>query len=159
MPGKIGWIDLTVTDAPGLRDFYQAVTGWTPSPVKMGDYHDFCMHPPGDPQPVAGICHAKGDNVGLPPVWLIYITVDDLDLGIRRCQELGGKVLRPTTSMGASGRFCVIEDPAGAICAILGIPLTHPAPTCRFRLWSITREPSRSSRSDFRPRRVAEYTW
>src|ERR1022692_5277004 len=82
MPGKIGWIDLTVTDAPGLRDFYQAVTGWTPSPVKMGDYHDFCMHPPGDPQPVAGICHAKGENVGLPPVWLIYIKVDDLDLGI-----------------------------------------------------------------------------
>ena len=84
----------------------------------MGDYNDFCMHPPGDPQPVAGICHAKGENVGLPPVWLIYITVDDLDLGIRRCQELGGKLLRPATSMGANGRFCVIEDPAGAICAL-----------------------------------------
>ena len=118
MPGQIGWIDLTVPDAAGLRDFYQAVTGWTPSPVQMGDYHDFCMHPPGDPQPVAGICHAKGENVGLPPVWLIYITVDDLDLGIRRCQELGGKLLRPAISMGACGRFCVIEDPAGAICAL-----------------------------------------
>src|ERR1035438_2493750 len=79
MPGQIGWIDLTVPDAAGLRDFYQAVTGWTHSPVKMGRYHDFCMHPPGDAQPVAGICHAKGENVGLPPVWLIYITVDDLD--------------------------------------------------------------------------------
>src|ERR1035438_9536282 len=107
MPGQIGWIDLTVPDATGLRDFYQAVTGWTPSPVKMGDYNDFCMHPPGDAQPVAGICHAKGENVGLPTVWLIYITVDDLDLGIRRCQELGGKLRRPTTAMGASGRFCV----------------------------------------------------
>ena len=41
----------------------------------------------------------------------------------------------------------------------LGIPLTHPTPTCRFGLWRITREPSRSSRSDFRPRRVAEHTW
>ena len=118
MPGQIGWIDLTVPDAAGLRDFYQAVTGWTSSPVKMGDYDDFCMHPPGDAQPVAGICHAKGENVGLPPVWLIYITVDDLELGIRRCQEFGGKVLRPTKSIGASGRFCVIEDPAGAVCAL-----------------------------------------
>jgi predicted enzyme related to lactoylglutathione lyase len=70
MPGQIGWIDLTVPDATGLRDFYQGVTGWTPSPVKTGDYHDFCMHPPGDSQPVAGICHAKGENVGLPTVWL-----------------------------------------------------------------------------------------
>ena len=33
----------------------------------------------------------------------------------------------------------------------LGIPLTHQTPTCRFGLWRITREPSRSLRSDFRP--------
>jgi predicted enzyme related to lactoylglutathione lyase len=28
--GTIGWIDLTVPDAKSLRDFYSAVTGWTP---------------------------------------------------------------------------------------------------------------------------------
>ena len=118
MPGQIGWIDLTVADAPAVRDFYQGVTGWTHSPVPMGDYQDFCMHPPGEPQPVAGICHARGANLGMPPVWMVYITVDDLDLGIRRCQELGGTVLRAATAMGSHGRFCVIEDPAGAICAL-----------------------------------------
>ena len=26
--GKIGWIDITVDDAEGLRDFYAKVTGW-----------------------------------------------------------------------------------------------------------------------------------
>ncbi len=118
MSGQIGWIDLTVSNAPALRDFYQAVTGWTPSAVEMGGYQDFCMHPPGDASPVAGICHARGHNAGLPPVWLVYITVDDLDQAIRRCQELGGKVLRPAAGAGPSGRFCVIEDPAGAICAL-----------------------------------------
>jgi predicted enzyme related to lactoylglutathione lyase len=118
MPGQIGWIDLTVPDAPALRDFYQGVTGSTPSPVEMGDYHDFCMHPPGEPKPVAGICHARGENVGLPPVWLIYIIVDDLDHSIRRCQELRGKLLRPATRIGPNGRFCVIQDPAGAMCAL-----------------------------------------
>jgi predicted enzyme related to lactoylglutathione lyase len=117
MPGQIGWIDLIVDDAPALRDFYQGVAGWTHSPVQMGDYQNFCMFPPGNPQPVAGICHARGGHEGFPAEWLIYIIVDDLDLGIRRCQELGGKVLRPTMSMGR-GRFCVIEDPAGAICAL-----------------------------------------
>jgi predicted enzyme related to lactoylglutathione lyase len=25
--GRIGWVDLTVADAPGIRDFYQQVTG------------------------------------------------------------------------------------------------------------------------------------
>jgi hypothetical protein len=45
-----------------LRDVYQGVIGWTPSPVAMGDYSDFCMHPPGEPQPAAGICHAPKDD-------------------------------------------------------------------------------------------------
>ena len=26
--GKIGWIDMTVDDAEGVRDFYTAVVGW-----------------------------------------------------------------------------------------------------------------------------------
>src|SRR5262249_7780617 len=68
MPGRIGWIHLTVSDAETLRDFYQSVTGWTPAPVDMGGYSDFCMYPPGEAQPVAGICHARGLNSNLPPV-------------------------------------------------------------------------------------------
>jgi len=118
MPGQIGWIDLTVADAPALRDFYQSVAGWTPSPVDMGGYQDFCMHPPGESVPVAGICHARGQNTALPPVWLVYITVDDLDQSLRRCLELGGKVIRPAKGISGSGRFSVIQDPAGATCAL-----------------------------------------
>lgn len=26
--GTIGWHDLTVTDATGIREFYEAVVGW-----------------------------------------------------------------------------------------------------------------------------------
>ena len=59
--GSVGWIDLTVPDAAAVRDFYQAVVGWTVSPVKMGDYDDFCMNPPSTGQPVAGVCHARGN--------------------------------------------------------------------------------------------------
>jgi hypothetical protein len=76
------------------------------------------MFPPGEPQPVAGICHARGQNVGLPPVWLVCIAVGDLDLAVRRCQELHGKALRPATGMGANGRYCVIQDQAGAVYAL-----------------------------------------
>jgi predicted enzyme related to lactoylglutathione lyase len=118
MPGHIGWIDLTVADASALRDFYQKVTGWEPAPVEMGGYQDFCMHPPGEAQPVAGICHARGQNADLPPVWMVYITVANLDESIRRLEELGGKLRRAVESMGNMGRFCVIEDPAGAVCAL-----------------------------------------
>jgi predicted enzyme related to lactoylglutathione lyase len=118
MPGKIGWIDLTVPDAVALRDFYQNVTGWTPSPVEMGGYQDFCMHPPGENDPVAGICHARGPNAELPPVWMVYISVDNLDGSLRQCQSLGGKLRSPVRDMGPMGRYCVIEDPAGAVSAL-----------------------------------------
>jgi predicted enzyme related to lactoylglutathione lyase len=118
MPGHIGWIDLTVADASTLRDFYQTVTGWEPAPVEMGGYQDFCMHPPGEAQPVAGICNARGPNADLPPVWMVYITVANLDESVARCLRLGGKLQRAVESMGNMGRFCVIADPAGAFCAL-----------------------------------------
>src|SRR5689334_21917788 len=118
MAGKIGWMDLTVADAPAIRDFYQSVTGWTPSPVEMGGYQDFCMVPPGETAPVAGICHARGPNTDIPPVWLVYITVDNLEESLQRCESLGGKRRSQIRGGGSMGRYCVIEDPAGAVAAL-----------------------------------------
>lgn len=37
-PGAVGWLDLTVDDAPKLRDIYAWVAGWWPQPVSMGGY-------------------------------------------------------------------------------------------------------------------------
>ena len=117
MAGQIGWIDLTVDDASGIRDFYEQVTSWTSDAVSMGDYSDFNMCPPGSSDGVAGICHARGGNADLPAQWLIYITVDDVDASIERCIELGGAVISGPKDL-AGGRFCVIRDPAGAVAAL-----------------------------------------
>jgi len=78
-PGTIGWIDLTVEDAESVRAFYKAVAGWSADPVDMGGYSDFNMKPSADGAPVAGVCHARGSNADIPPVWMIYIVVADLD--------------------------------------------------------------------------------
>jgi predicted enzyme related to lactoylglutathione lyase len=115
-PGTIGWTDLTVPDAAALRDFYQAVAGWTSMALSMGDYDDFVMQAPGG-QAVAGVCHARGANAGVPPVWLVYITVPDLDAAMRRCTELGGTVLAGRRKAGP-GSFCIIRDPAGAVAGL-----------------------------------------
>jgi predicted enzyme related to lactoylglutathione lyase len=116
--GRIGWIDLTVPDADSVRDFYRSVVGWTASDVDMGGYSDYCVHPgPGEP-PVAGICNARGSNAAIPPQWLVYITVADLDESVRKCVELGGKVLHGPVAYGGQGRFCVFRDPAGAVGAL-----------------------------------------
>jgi predicted enzyme related to lactoylglutathione lyase len=118
----ISWQDLTVEHAEQVRDFYQAVTGWKPEPLSMGGYSDFVMADE-DGAGVAGICHARGQNVELPPVWLIYITVGDgdLDHSIAEVQRLGGSLVAAPRSYGG-GRYCVIKDPAGAVCALYQPP-------------------------------------
>jgi predicted enzyme related to lactoylglutathione lyase len=125
-PGSIAWVDLTIPDAPRVRDFYAAVTGWAPTAVPMGDYCDYAMHPPGNDKPVAGVCHARGDNADLPPQWLIYITVANLDQSLQRCRELGGSVLVGPKSMGSYGRLAVIQDPAGAVTALMEPAASKP---------------------------------
>lgn len=114
----IHWVDLTVPDADKLRDFYQHVVGWTVTDVDMGGYKDYCMNLPDTQRTVAGICHARGVNAKLPPQWLIYITVKDLDKSIQACLQRGGEVLSEPTPMGQGHRYCVIKDPAGAVAAL-----------------------------------------
>lgn len=117
--GSIAWVDLTIPEAPKLTDFYAQVTGWTVRPVKMGKYDDYTLHAASG-EAVAGVCHARGPNANLPPMWLIYIVVENLDSALQRCRELGGEVLTPVRMAGGS-RFAVIKDPAGA-CAALWEP-------------------------------------
>ena|SRR5437868_6766655 len=115
--GSINWFDLTVRNADKVRAFYESVVGWNADTFDMGGYNDFCMKSPGGRKTVAGICHARGDNVGLPPQWLLYITVANLNASVKACRKNGGKILRAPRAVGG-GRMAVIRDPAGAIAAL-----------------------------------------
>jgi hypothetical protein len=115
--GKIGWIDITVDDANGLRDFYADVVGLVPDAVSMGEYDDFNMTMPASGEPVCGICHARGSNRDLPGGWMVYFVVDDVDASAAACTAKGGNVLVEPRGL-AGGRFCVLEDPSGATAAL-----------------------------------------
>jgi len=84
----------------------------------MGNYNDFNMNSPESEKTKAGICHNRGGNAHLPPQWLVYITVKCADESAKICTENGGKVLVEPKDMSGYGRYCVIEDPAGAVCAL-----------------------------------------
>jgi len=116
--GDIFWTDLTVKNAAEIKEFYSQVVGWSASPHDMGGYHDFDIKTPAEGQIVAGICHARDSNANLPAQWLIYISVENVDESARRCQELGGRIVDGPRAMGKS-RFCVIQDPAGAVAALI----------------------------------------
>lgn len=79
------------------------------------------MLTPGGAEPVAGVCHARGGIADLPSEWLVDIIVGDVGQCTRRCVANGGTLLVDPRELG-KGRFCVIEDPQGAVMALCQEP-------------------------------------
>lgn len=116
--GCIEWMDLTVDNASQVRDFYTAVVGWSSNEVDMGNYSDYNINLPGTQDTIAGVCHARGSNANMPSQWLIYVRVESVAESARQCKERGGKLLDGPRRMGGNN-FCVIQDPAGAVMALV----------------------------------------
>ena len=115
LSGKgVAWVDLTVENAD---DFYAAVAGWEVSRVEMDGYADYTLNDASG-EAVAGVCHARRPNAGLPPTWIVYFRVDDIERAAGHCVELGGEVLRGPTPESEFGRTCFIRDPGGAVAAL-----------------------------------------
>jgi predicted enzyme related to lactoylglutathione lyase len=116
--GEIVWVDLTIPDAEKVREFYSSVTGWEASAFEMGGYNDYVVATPDSKATVAGICHARGDNANLPPYWLVYIKVRNLEASLAAAKSKGGEILAGPKQFGGA-RSCVLRDPAGAVFAII----------------------------------------
>ena len=117
--GSIEWRDLTVSDAESIKRFYQDVVGWRADPVSMGEYNDFNMTTADSDEPVAGICHARGDNADQPAQWMMYVRVADISASVATVKQLGGSLLRGPSEY-AGDQYYVIKDPAGAVITLYG---------------------------------------
>lgn len=120
--GRVAWLDLTVPDAHATRDFYREVIGWAVQDVTMEDggepYADYAMLG-SDGKPAAGVCHARGVNSGLPPVWMLYLPVGDLAESLRRVQEEGGKVVKVSQGEAGEYLYAAVQDPVGVYLALM----------------------------------------
>ena len=115
--GTMAWLDLSVNNAEVVKSFYQEVIGWKVDNISMGEYDDYAMLEPINSEAVAGVCHAQGENKDLPPAWLPYFLVADIEQSIAAVQAKGGTLMTEIKAMG-SDKYAVIKDPAGAVCAI-----------------------------------------
>lgn len=111
-PGSFTWNELNSRDPQAATAFYGQVFGWDGKPMEgPREYTTFEV----DGRPVAGMADMRGrvpDEV--PPHWLVYITVADLDASVATAQELGGSVLVGPMDIPGMGRFAVVADPQGA---------------------------------------------
>lgn len=116
--GAVGWMDLAVGDAEGVRAFYEAVVGWGATPLDVGGHADHVMTRPDTSEAVAGVCHARGPSAGLPAQWLTYVVVADLAASVAACTARGGRVLSAPRRGGPGLTYGVLQDPAGAAFAV-----------------------------------------
>lgn len=124
--GDMAWMDLSVSHATQVKDFYQKVLGWRSEAVNMScdgeQYSDFAMSSNSSEETssvnfVTGICHAKGANADMPATWLPYFLITDIELAISTVQAEGGELVTDIKSMGED-KYVVVKDPAGAQCAL-----------------------------------------
>jgi len=114
LTGHFVWHDLMTTDLTTAVTFYGAVfPEWKISSVEMGEagtYHLINV----DGQDVGGIVELP-EQAGLSSHWIPYVAVDDCDVAVRSCTELGGTAVLPPVEIPNVGVSAVLRDDQGAV--------------------------------------------
>lgn len=116
--GAFCWNELATRDVETAERFYSQLFGWKFDRAGQTEEPAYWMIVNGDR--LNGGMRGIGDE--LPPEapshWLVYFGVDDAEATSELAAGAGGQVLLPKFSMGDSGAFAVLSDPAGASFAV-----------------------------------------
>lgn len=116
--GTPAWIDLATSDAADAKAFYTGLFGWAAvdTPTDAGIYVMFMLKG----KPVAALYEMSADmmTLGVPPHWVTYVSVDDVDAAAARVTEAGGTLVQPPYDVMDSGRMAAAVDPTGAAFAM-----------------------------------------
>mgnify|MGYP000884361408 CR=1 FL=1 len=116
--GQFYWADITVENPTELKEFYKQIFGWQAMelPMKDGDeeYADYVMTID-ETSAAGGICHHKGPNKGIPPQWISYFYIDDVEKALQDCLNLGGELIKENRKKDGTLSFVIVKDPQGAI--------------------------------------------
>ncbi|MGA8538723.1 MAG: VOC family protein [Terriglobales bacterium] len=115
-PGSFCWIELHTTDQNAAKSFYGSLFGWEAHDNPMGP-NDFYTEFKIQGREAAAGCTLRPEerSQGVPPHWMIYITVASADAAAAKAQQLGGKVFAPAFDVMDAGRMAIVQDPTGAV--------------------------------------------
>jgi len=116
--GCFGWNELGTRDVAAAREFYAAVFGWSFEDQDMGEMGVYTILKVGEAI-VGGMLDIGGrvpDEV--PAHWLTYFTVEDYDAAAAAIEAGGGAVVNGPMDI-QPGRMAVVNDPSGAVFAIM----------------------------------------
>lgn len=114
--GAFSWSELLVDDVDSAISFYTDVIGWEIEEMDMPQGKYYVVKSNGEP--VGGIMK-KPEESEMPHFWGTYITVDDVDVTLKKVVEAGGKAVYPPMDVPGVGRICAITDSNGAMVSII----------------------------------------
>ncbi len=126
-PGEVAWHELYTTDHEAAFRFYQAIVGWERlGEFDMGPMGKYLLWgrngkqlggmmtmPPGMKTP---------DGRVVPPSWMYYVVVADLDAALDRAKARGARVLNGPMEVPGGQRIVQLLDPQGAAIALTTPP-------------------------------------
>lgn len=120
-PGAMTWREVNTRDGARIRDFYASIFDLEHHKMEGMDYWTLNV---GD-KAHAGVLQMDAHwPAEVPPHWMTYFAVPDVEAAAAHLTELGGKVCVPAFD-SPYGRIAVVEDLAGAVFSI--IKLSEPA--------------------------------
>jgi predicted enzyme related to lactoylglutathione lyase len=115
--GSLVWTELVTPDVAKSTAFYSTLFGWTAEPMPMPDFTYTVMKRGADS--AGGVMPLQAHMGKVPPHWMPYFAVDDVDATVARALSLGGTVCAPAMDIQDVGRMAILTDGQNASFAIL----------------------------------------
>ena len=111
--GRFSWHELMTTDTGKAFQFYRQLFGWEPmGEMDIGGGNMYFTYGKKGKM-FGGIFNRPPEMAGMPPFWLVYIYVRDVEKAVEAATRAGGMVQRPPMDI-PGGRIAILGDPQGA---------------------------------------------
>ena len=112
--GTVCWNELTTSDTLLAGNFYSKLFGWGRQVQQMETIEYTILV--NDDEAAGGMYRV---TPGLMSSWLVYFAVEDCENSVDRALRMGARVIVPAKEIHDVGRYCVLNDPQGAVFAVI----------------------------------------
>ena len=117
------WFELATSDPVAAGEFYRQVFGWRAKTDTSAEnpYTEFQPADPNEQRGIGGMLQIREEWGQVPPYWMVYFAVDDCVQKTEQAGSLGATILKAPASIPNVGIFSVLQDPQGAVFAIIDL--------------------------------------
>jgi predicted enzyme related to lactoylglutathione lyase len=118
-PGCLTWNEIATTDPETARTFYEGLFGWSFQEMDAGGGPAYWIigHGGAAGGRNGGMRQMSPDEAAVPPHWMPYFAVADVDATAERVQSDGGRTIAGPMDLPA-GRVAAFTDPQGGAFAV-----------------------------------------